>query len=101
MTVLTNSIILQRDLRTFLNFSHKAVIQLKRCFLVFFVNHLAALVKLKPKLGKCAVESESVKTVCLPSPQQSLQPGITCEIAGYGKESHGEENALSNVVTSD
>ncbi|XP_030611250.1 plasminogen activator, urokinase b [Archocentrus centrarchus] len=51
-------------------------------------NNDIALVKLKPKLGKCATESDSVKTVCLPPPQQSLQPGFTCEIAGYGKESH-------------
>ncbi|XP_067345273.1 plasminogen activator, urokinase b isoform X1 [Channa argus] len=52
-------------------------------------NNDIALLKLKAKRGKCAEESTSVRTVCLPSPQQSLQPGFTCEIAGYGKEKHG------------
>uniref|UniRef100_A0A3B4GUP6 trypsin n=1 Tax=Pundamilia nyererei TaxID=303518 RepID=A0A3B4GUP6_9CICH len=51
-------------------------------------NNDIALVKLKTKLGKCAKESSAVRTVCLPPPQQSLQPGFTCDIAGYGKESH-------------
>lgn len=64
-------------------------------------NCLAALVKLKTKFGKCAKESSAVRTVCLPPPQQSLQPGFTCDIAGYGKESHGEESPLSIVLTSD
>nr|XP_046232129.1 plasminogen activator, urokinase b [Scatophagus argus] len=48
-----------------------------------------ALLKLKAKHGKCAEESSSVKTVCLPPPQRRLQPGVTCEIAGYGKEEYG------------
>ncbi|XP_005453748.1 plasminogen activator, urokinase b [Oreochromis niloticus] len=51
-------------------------------------NNDIALVKLKTKLGKCAKESDKVRTVCLPPPQQRLQPGFTCDIAGYGKESH-------------
>ncbi|XP_044035403.1 plasminogen activator, urokinase b [Siniperca chuatsi] len=52
-------------------------------------NNDIALLKLKAQRGKCAEESSSVKTVCLPPPQDSLQPGLTCEIAGYGKEKHG------------
>ncbi|XP_038590851.1 plasminogen activator, urokinase b isoform X2 [Micropterus salmoides] len=52
-------------------------------------NNDIALLKLRAKHGKCAEESSSVKTVCLPPPQQSLLPGVTCEIAGYGKEKHG------------
>ncbi|XP_058476986.1 plasminogen activator, urokinase b [Solea solea] len=52
-------------------------------------NNDVALMKLKPRRGKCAAESKSVKIVCLPSPQQIIQPGVTCEIAGYGKEKQG------------
>ncbi|KAM7381143.1 hypothetical protein PAMA_012127 [Pampus argenteus] len=52
-------------------------------------NNDIALVKLKAKHGRCAESSDLVKTVCLPPPQQSLQPGVTCQIAGYGKEKHG------------
>ncbi|KAM4525410.1 urokinase-type plasminogen activator-like [Odontesthes bonariensis] len=52
-------------------------------------NNDIALVKLKASRGKCAEESDSVRTVCLPPPQQRLHPGITCEIAGYGKEKQG------------
>ncbi|XP_029312467.1 plasminogen activator, urokinase b isoform X2 [Cottoperca gobio] len=52
-------------------------------------NNDIALVKLKATHGKCAEESGSVKTVCLPPAQQNLQLGVTCEIAGYGKEEFG------------
>lgn len=52
-------------------------------------NNDIALLKLKMKKGKCAKESNTVKTVCLPLPHQSLQPGARCEIAGYGKERFG------------
>ncbi|KAM7370383.1 hypothetical protein PAMP_009936 [Pampus punctatissimus] len=52
-------------------------------------NNDIALVKLKAKHGRCAEGGDLVKTVCLPPPQQNLQPGVTCEIAGYGKEKHG------------
>ncbi|XP_070783395.1 plasminogen activator, urokinase b isoform X2 [Enoplosus armatus] len=52
-------------------------------------NNDIALLKLKARHGRCAEESDSVKPVCLPPPLQSLQPGVTCEIAGYGKEKHG------------
>ncbi|KAM9837794.1 plasminogen activator, urokinase b [Aulostomus maculatus] len=52
-------------------------------------NNDIALMKLKAKDGRCAQESDWVKTVCLPPPQQTLQPGVTCDIAGYGKERQG------------
>ncbi|XP_071385580.1 plasminogen activator, urokinase b [Centroberyx affinis] len=52
-------------------------------------NNDIALLKLKAKHGQCAEESRAVKTVCLPPPRQSLQSGILCEIAGYGKEKKG------------
>lgn len=52
-------------------------------------NNDIALMKLKARNGKCAEESNKVRTVCLPPPQQSLQAGVTCEIAGYGKEKFG------------
>ncbi|KAK1166492.1 tissue-type plasminogen activator-like [Acipenser oxyrinchus oxyrinchus] len=46
-------------------------------------NNDIALVKLS---GQCAVESSSVKTVCLPPRNQMLPQGSYCEIAGYGRE---------------
>uniref|UniRef100_A0A3Q2QIA1 trypsin n=1 Tax=Fundulus heteroclitus TaxID=8078 RepID=A0A3Q2QIA1_FUNHE len=52
-------------------------------------NNDIALLKLLAKHGKCAEETNWVKTVCLPPPLQSLQPGVTCDIAGYGKEKFG------------
>ncbi|KAM6964711.1 plasminogen activator, urokinase b [Tautogolabrus adspersus] len=52
-------------------------------------NNDIALMKLIAKNGKCAEENNLVKTVCLPPPLQSLQSGVTCEIAGYGKEKYG------------
>uniref|UniRef100_A0A667Z390 trypsin n=1 Tax=Myripristis murdjan TaxID=586833 RepID=A0A667Z390_9TELE len=52
-------------------------------------NNDIALLKLKANDGHCAQESRTVKTVCLPPPRQSLQAGIFCEIAGYGKEKKG------------
>ena len=60
----------------------------------------AALVKLRPRAGQCAVESNMVKLVCLPPPLKNLQPGVTCEIAGYGKQSHGEGGSPGSVVVS-
>lgn len=52
-------------------------------------NNDIALLRLKAKFGRCAEESTAVRTVCLPPPQHRLQPGISCEICGYGKEKHG------------
>lgn len=40
-----------------------------------------------------------MKAVCLPPPRQSLQPGVACEIAGYGKEKQGEEERPPRAVT--
>lgn len=59
-----------------------------------FQTVAAALLKLKATFGRCAEENISVKTVCLLPPQQRLQPGVTCEIAGYGKEQHGEDRRV-------
>ncbi|CAN9508756.1 unnamed protein product [Ophioblennius macclurei] len=52
-------------------------------------DHDIALMRLRPKRGRCAEETKSVKTICLPPPHQKLLPGTTCEIAGYGKEKYG------------
>ncbi|XP_041829391.1 plasminogen activator, urokinase b [Melanotaenia boesemani] len=52
-------------------------------------NNDIALLKLKAGSGKCAEDTDSVKTVCLPPPRQRLLPGVACEIAGYGKEKYG------------
>uniref|UniRef100_A0A3P8UUW7 trypsin n=1 Tax=Cynoglossus semilaevis TaxID=244447 RepID=A0A3P8UUW7_CYNSE len=52
-------------------------------------NNDIALVQLKPRQGRCAEESQSVKVVCLPPPGHMVQPGVTCEITGFGKEKHG------------
>lgn len=48
-----------------------------------------ALMKLKAREGRCAQETRAVRTICLPPPRQSLQSGIFCEVAGYGKENKG------------
>lgn len=50
-------------------------------------NNDIALLRLKSKGGKCAKDSRTVRSICLP--RQLLQPGLTCQIAGYGKEKHG------------
>lgn len=52
-------------------------------------NNDIALMRLKAKRGRCAEENTAVGTVCLPPPQHRLQPGVTCEICGYGKEKQG------------
>ncbi|XP_074519522.1 plasminogen activator, urokinase b isoform X2 [Halichoeres trimaculatus] len=52
-------------------------------------NNDIALIQLKAKNGKCAEESNLVKTICLPPPLKNLPAGVTCEIAGYGKEKFG------------
>lgn len=48
-----------------------------------------ALLRLRARGGLCSEESPAVRPVCLPPPLQSLPDGAACEIAGYGKESHG------------
>ncbi|XP_042370180.1 urokinase-type plasminogen activator-like, partial [Plectropomus leopardus] len=52
-------------------------------------NNDIALLRLRDRQGRCAKDSKFVKTVCLPPPQQRLQAGVTCDIAGYGKEKYG------------
>ncbi|XP_028651421.2 urokinase-type plasminogen activator-like [Erpetoichthys calabaricus] len=44
-------------------------------------NNDIALIKIQ-----CSKETSTVKTVCLPPPNQKLPVGFTCEIAGYGKQ---------------
>uniref|UniRef100_A0A3P9JGZ8 trypsin n=1 Tax=Oryzias latipes TaxID=8090 RepID=A0A3P9JGZ8_ORYLA len=51
-------------------------------------NNDIALLKLKPKRGRCAEESAAVKPVCLPPPAQTLHPGFPCQVSGFGKERH-------------
>ncbi|XP_076855901.1 plasminogen activator, urokinase b isoform X2 [Brachyhypopomus gauderio] len=48
-----------------------------------------ALLKISSLKGVCAVETNSVRTVCLPPPHVSLPDGTSCQIAGYGKEQEG------------
>ncbi|XP_061601124.1 tissue-type plasminogen activator-like [Cololabis saira] len=48
-------------------------------------NNDIALLKIKNDEG-CAVKMDSVRTVCLPPPYTQLPPGVTCNIAGFGKE---------------
>uniref|UniRef100_G3NKM4 trypsin n=1 Tax=Gasterosteus aculeatus aculeatus TaxID=481459 RepID=G3NKM4_GASAC len=49
-------------------------------------NNDIALLQLKARRGRCSIESDSVRPVCLPPPGQKLHPGFTCEVTGYGKE---------------
>ncbi|XP_044293401.1 tissue-type plasminogen activator [Varanus komodoensis] len=44
-----------------------------------------ALLKLKPVSGRCAVETDFVRTVCLPTPGLRLPDWTECEVSGYGK----------------
>lgn len=52
-------------------------------------NNDIALLKLKAVDGRCAVESSSVRTVCLPPARRALGAGSSCEIAGYGRQNEG------------
>ncbi|XP_006126415.2 urokinase-type plasminogen activator [Pelodiscus sinensis] len=49
-------------------------------------NNDIALMKIKSPSGYCAVESDFVKTICLPSENLVLKPNFQCEVSGYGKE---------------
>uniref|UniRef100_H3AMJ8 Urokinase-type plasminogen activator n=1 Tax=Latimeria chalumnae TaxID=7897 RepID=H3AMJ8_LATCH len=51
-------------------------------------NNDIALLKLKSTAGKCALETNYVRPVCLPPEGLSLKDGWQCEIAGYGKEKY-------------
>ncbi|XP_066570257.1 tissue-type plasminogen activator isoform X2 [Amia ocellicauda] len=44
------------------------------------------LLKLQSTDGLCAIETPSVRPVCLPSPDFKLPDWTECEISGYGKE---------------
>lgn len=52
-------------------------------------NNDIALLKLKGGEGQCAEGTRTVRPVCLPPAGQTLKPGVSCEIAGYGKEKQG------------
>ncbi|XP_061140804.1 tissue-type plasminogen activator-like [Syngnathus typhle] len=52
-------------------------------------NNDIALLKIKSKDGRCAVQSKSVRTVCLPPPDVQLPVGFQCVVAGFGKQSSG------------
>uniref|UniRef100_A0A673GW58 trypsin n=1 Tax=Sinocyclocheilus rhinocerous TaxID=307959 RepID=A0A673GW58_9TELE len=52
-------------------------------------NHDIALLKIRSPDGRCAKESSSVKTVCIPEAHQSLSVGTSCEVTGYGREQEG------------
>lgn len=47
-----------------------------------------ALLKIKSKVGGCAVKSSATRTVCLPPHLTQLPAGFQCSIAGYGQESY-------------
>uniref|UniRef100_A0A3Q2Y806 trypsin n=1 Tax=Hippocampus comes TaxID=109280 RepID=A0A3Q2Y806_HIPCM len=52
-------------------------------------NNDIALLKIKSSDGRCAVRSESVRTVCLPPAHTQLPVGFQCVIAGFGREKSG------------
>lgn len=52
-------------------------------------NNDIALLKIQSPGGRCAKESSSVKTVCIPETHQSLSDGTSCEVTGYGREQEG------------
>ncbi|XP_030630718.1 plasminogen activator, urokinase b [Chanos chanos] len=52
-------------------------------------NNDIALLRISGRNGECAVETRSARTVCLAPQGHSLTAGVTCEIAGYGKERQG------------
>ncbi|XP_053257564.1 tissue-type plasminogen activator isoform X1 [Podarcis raffonei] len=51
-----------------------------------------ALLKLKSLYNECAMETDSVRPVCLPEPGLKLPDWTECEISGYGK--HEEFSAF-------
>ncbi|XP_057214135.1 plasminogen activator, urokinase b isoform X2 [Triplophysa rosa] len=52
-------------------------------------NNDIALLKIHSSNGECARESRSVKPVCIPDPELSLDDGTSCDVTGYGKEREG------------
>nr|XP_061794516.1 tissue-type plasminogen activator-like [Nerophis lumbriciformis] len=57
-------------------------------------NNDIALLKIKSSDGRCAVRSESVRTVCLPPPHIRLPDGSQCIITGFGKENNNTGGPL-------
>uniref|UniRef100_A0A671RYG5 trypsin n=1 Tax=Sinocyclocheilus anshuiensis TaxID=1608454 RepID=A0A671RYG5_9TELE len=57
-----------------------------------------ALLKIRSPDGRCAKESSSVKTVCIPEAHQSLSVGTSCEVTGYGREQEGNQWSLEAKV---
>uniref|UniRef100_A0A8D0HCA1 Urokinase-type plasminogen activator n=1 Tax=Sphenodon punctatus TaxID=8508 RepID=A0A8D0HCA1_SPHPU len=51
-------------------------------------NNDIALIKIRSSSGHCAVESDYVKTICLPPNNLVLRDNSQCEVSGYGKEDH-------------
>ncbi|XP_061490813.1 urokinase-type plasminogen activator isoform X2 [Rhineura floridana] len=45
-----------------------------------------ALIRIRSSSGQCAEESDTVKTICLPSQNLLLRDNFQCEVSGYGKE---------------
>ncbi|KAK2876059.1 hypothetical protein Q8A67_020155 [Cirrhinus molitorella] len=52
-------------------------------------NNDIALLKIHGSDGRCAKESNSVKTICIPEAHQSPSAGTSCEVTGYGREQEG------------
>ncbi|XP_067394678.1 urokinase-type plasminogen activator isoform X2 [Emydura macquarii macquarii] len=49
-------------------------------------NNDIALMRIKSASGRCAVESDYVKTICLPPENLVMRDNSQCEVSGYGKE---------------
>uniref|UniRef100_A0A8D0AYE1 Urokinase-type plasminogen activator n=1 Tax=Salvator merianae TaxID=96440 RepID=A0A8D0AYE1_SALMN len=50
-------------------------------------NNDIALLRIRSSSGQCAQESETVKTICLPSQNLEMRDNSQCEVSGYGRES--------------
>ncbi|KAF7247154.1 Urokinase-type plasminogen activator, partial [Varanus komodoensis] len=50
-------------------------------------NNDIALIRIRSSSGQCAQETDTVKTICLPSQGLSLRDNFQCEVSGYGRES--------------
>nr|XP_020646905.1 urokinase-type plasminogen activator [Pogona vitticeps] len=44
-----------------------------------------ALMRIRSASGQCAQETDTVKTICLPSQNDILRDNFECEVSGYGK----------------
>lgn len=52
--------------------------------LVFF-PHCSALLQLNSDTEDCAIETDTVRAACLPTPDLQLPDWTECEISGYGR----------------